>query len=152
MISAKNRIRNHLEVSQYMNISILWKTIAIWIISLEIVLVGAEARTVRMVYIEAPPFYYTDGKGNPQGFLIELMRKVADKAGYGLETISFPAKRMAYKLINGEADIWLGVSAIPAFKGKTLIGNSEIINVVLNIYYLGDRQALFDKKDFPENP
>ena len=116
--------------------------------SFRTVLTTAEARTIRMVYIEAPPFYYTDEKGSPQGFLIDLMRQVVQKAGYELETFSFPTKRMAYMLINGKADVWLGVSEINDFKCNTLIGKIDIINVVLNIYFIGNKKPLLNKGDF----
>ena len=128
--------------------SIILKIVLIWIFFFGIVMNAAEAKTIRMVYIEAPPFYFTDPNGTPHGFLIELMNQVTQKAGYELEAFSYPAKRMAYMLINGEADIWLGVSTIPDFKGRTLIGKTEVLNVVLNIYSIGNKKALLDKEDF----
>lgn len=131
-----------------MSPSLFLKILFVWIAFLGIGMTVAEANTIRMVYIEAPPFYFTDKDGRPQGILIELMNQVAKKAGYELEAFSYPAKRMAHKLIDGEADIWLGVATIPDFEGKTLIGNTELINVVLNVYYIGNKKVLLDKKDF----
>lgn len=119
----------------------------VWIILFGIVFSTAEARTIKMVYIEAPPFYFTDEQGRPQGFLFELMKQLTKQAGYELEAFSYPAKRMAYKLISGEADIWLGVSSIPEFEGQTLIGKTEITNVRLNIYYIGEKKSIRGKQD-----
>ena len=120
------------------------------IILFGIIISTAEARTIRMVYIEAPPFYFTDEKGNPQGFLFELMKQVTKQAGYELEAFSYPAKRMAYELLSGGADVWLGVATIPGFEDQTLIGKTEIINVRLNIYYIGDKKAIRSKEDFSD--
>ena len=124
--------------------------LSVWIILFGLVVSAAEARTVRMVYIEAPPFYFTDEKGSPQGFLFALMKQVTKQAGYELEAFSYPAKRMAHKLLSGEADIWLGVSTIPGFKDQTLIGETEIVNVCLYLYYIGENKAIHGKEDFSD--
>ena len=109
---------------------------------------AAGAKCLRMVYIEAPPFYYTDQDGRPQGFLYTLAKQVSEKAGYELYAVSYPAKRMAQKLINGEADLWLGATSIPLFKDNTVIGSEEIFQVRLNIYYRDEKEALSKTEDF----
>jgi len=38
-------------------------------------------QTIEMVFIESPPFYFTNPAGKPEGILIDIVDKVMKKAG-----------------------------------------------------------------------
>lgn len=102
---------------------------------------------VNVGYIEFPPVFYTDSKGKPQGILIDLVGKVIVHAGYEWKAASYPTNRMISLLVNGKIDLWVGLSTIPAFKEKTLIGQSEIMKISLCSYTIGKKPPIKTKED-----
>lgn len=108
---------------------------------------AGEARTIRMGYIEFPPVFYTDADGVAQGLLVDLARKVVPAAGYRLETVSLPVKRMANSLIRGEIDLWAGLKTLEGFEGNTFAGDSILLQICLNAYTLDQDPAISKKED-----
>ncbi len=107
----------------------------------------SSAETIRMAYIEAPPYYSSNKDGKPEGLVIDILSNVMKKAGYDWEAASYPVKRMTSMLTSGEIHLWVGLSTLPEFQGTTLIGNTELGKVTLNAYHIGDKPPIAKKED-----
>ncbi len=108
---------------------------------------AAESQTIRMGYIEFPPVFYTDANGVPQGLLVDLARQVVPAAGYQLELESLPVKRMANSLIKGDIDLWAGLKTLEGFEDNTFAGDSNLLQICLNAYTLGEVPSISKKED-----
>jgi polar amino acid transport system substrate-binding protein len=108
---------------------------------------AAEPQTLRMGYIEFTPVFYTDNDGVPQGLLVDLARQVVPAAGYKLELKSLPVKRMASSLIKGEIDLWAGLKTLEGFEENTFAGDSNLLQICLSAYTLGEVPSITTKED-----
>ncbi len=102
---------------------------------------------VKVGYVEFPPVFYTDSTGNPRGTLIELMGKVMKEAGYAWDAASYPTERMAKYLARGEIHLWVGSPSLPAFKGTTLVGATELMKIVMRSYFINDTSPIRARAD-----
>lgn len=57
----------------------------------------ASATDLQVVYLERPPYYFTD-KGQPRGFLFSLTRKILDRAGMTATYAQYPPNRILAEL------------------------------------------------------
>jgi len=108
---------------------------------------AAEPQTIRMGYIEFTPVFYTDANGVAQGLLVDLARQVVAVAGYQLELKSLPVKRMASSLIKGDIDLWAGLKTLEGFEDNTYAGESNLLQICLNAYTLGEVPSISAKED-----
>lgn len=108
---------------------------------------SAQAKKLKLGYIEFPPFTYTDEGGEPAGILIDLARTIIPDAGYEFEAFSFPVRRMASYIGSGDLDIWLGLKTLPEFTGKAYIGNSVVAELILRAYSRGEKPPILTKED-----
>ncbi|MGB1237493.1 MAG: substrate-binding periplasmic protein [Pseudomonadales bacterium] len=102
---------------------------------------------VRVGYIEFPPVFSTDLQGRPVGTLIDLTRRVLERAELSYSMHSYPTKRMIKYLIDGRVDLWVGLSTIPAFEGNTLVGDSEVEQITLQAFSLGNASPIKKRED-----
>lgn len=58
---------------------------------------AAEGPDLHVVYLERPPYYWTDN-GRPKGFLLDLTRRVFDRAGVSAVYASHPSSRILEEL------------------------------------------------------
>ncbi len=107
----------------------------------------AKAQEIAVGYIEFPPVFSTNEEGNPEGLLIDLAKMVIPKAGYRWAAHSRPTKRMANDIVNGDLDLWIGLSTLPEFENTTYIGKPVVATIELNAYWLGDKQPIRRKED-----
>lgn len=107
----------------------------------------ASSRTIKIGYVEFPPMTYTDEHGNPSGVIIDITSKTLKKAGYHWTAKSLPAKRLAKMLTNGDVQLWIGLSTLPEFKGKTYVGNSVVKKLQLRAYTIGKRKPILTTND-----
>lgn len=105
------------------------------------------AETLRLGYIEFPPYTYTTEKGEPAGLLIDLAKKVYPEAGFEFTATSYPVRRLANYIGSGDLDVWMGLKTLPEFEGKTYIGKAEIAELVLLSYTRGAKPPIFKKED-----
>ncbi len=54
---------------------------------------------------------------------------------------------MAANLSSGKIDLWLGLSTLPAFKGTTYVGESEILTVSMQSFSLPGKPFLKSQQD-----
>ncbi len=106
-----------------------------------------HAITLKLGYIEFPPFTYTDDKGKPAGILIELAQKVYPEAGCDFVAVSYPVRRLASYIGSGDLDIWMGLKTLPEFEGKSYIGKSVIAELVLRAYTRGKKPPILSQAD-----
>lgn len=105
------------------------------------------AETLRLGYIEFPPYTYTTETGEPAGLLIDLAKKVYPEAGFDFTATSYPVRRLANYIGSGDLDIWMGLKTLPEFEGKTYIGKAEIAELVLLSYTRGSKPPILKKED-----
>jgi polar amino acid transport system substrate-binding protein len=108
---------------------------------------NASAITLRLGYIEFPPFTYTDEAGKPAGILIDLAKKTYPAAGYEFTAVSLPVRRLASYIASGDLDIWMGLKTIPEFEGKAYVGKSVIAELVLRAYTRGKKPPIYTQND-----
>lgn len=107
---------------------------------------GVQASTVKIGYIEFPPVFSTQN-GKPEGYLIDLADMVLTRAGYQWTAQSFPTKRMVQELVDGGIHLWIGLSTLPQFRDKTLIGSSKVAEISLRAYTVGKKPPIVKKED-----
>lgn len=107
----------------------------------------SDTQEITVGYIEFPPVFSTNEAGEPEGLLIDLAAMVIPKAGYRWKAHSLPTKRMANNIVNGDLDLWIGLSTLPEFKNTTYIGKPVVSTIELNAYWLGDKPAILSKED-----
>lgn len=94
----------------------------------------SEARTLKVGYIEFPPVFYTNDKGNPEGILIDLASKIIPEAGYEWQAFSYPVKRMAGYIVSGKLDLWIGLNTIPVFENNAYKSSIKVHEITLKVY------------------
>ncbi len=105
--------------------------------------ITAPKRKLRMAYTDFPPFLEVTPEG-PKGILIDQAKKVVSHAGYELELVYVPFKRMPNELSSGSVDIWLGFTHYKEFKSTTFIGSKSIASLELMTYALGQDISVKD--------
>ncbi|WP_426415394.1 substrate-binding periplasmic protein [Aestuariirhabdus sp. LZHN29] len=105
----------------------------------------AESRLM-LGYVEFPPFFYTDARGEPRGEIIDMARKVAELAGYELSAASFPPKRLEKNLVEGRIDLWIGLDTFARMKANTLSSKTVVSTIELRAYHEADMAPIGDLK------
>lgn len=108
---------------------------------------SAMSQTIKIGYIEFPPMTYTDQQGKPSGIIIDITAKTLEKAGYQWTARSLPTKRMAKMLTEGDIQLWIGLSTLPEFKGKTYVGNSVVKKLIFRAYTIGENKPILKQED-----
>ncbi len=121
--------------------------IVVFVFFLTSISLAEDKRTIKMGYIEFFPETYTTESGQPAGYFYEMMIKTAQKAGYNLTAKSYPTKRLIRMLIDGELDIWPGLSTLAPLKETTLVGTSIIGELQLRAYTVGKKEPILKKED-----
>ncbi len=98
----------------------------------------AANQPVLLGYAEFLPFTYTDSEGRPQGSLIEMVRTVAAGAGLDLETRAVPAPSLYPAIADGSLHLFMGLTTPPEFQGTTLVGESVIARIELDVYAMDE--------------
>lgn len=113
-------------------------------ISFQAFAVEAEASpaTLRIAYVEFPPYTYRNSEGEAAGSVIEITRKVVAEAGYRPHFIHLPVSRAYLYLGSGEVDVWPGLSRIPALHDDVLESWSSPMPVHLSAWYLAPTPPL----------
>lgn len=108
------------------------------------------AETLRLGYIEFPPYTYTKENGEPAGILIDLAKKVYPEAGFDFTATSYPVRRLANYICSGDLDVWMGLKTLPEFEGKTYTGKAVITELVLLSYTRGSKPPIHKKEDLSD--
>ncbi len=111
---------------------------------------NAARKTINVGYIEFPPVFYTNQQGKAAGSLIRLTRKVLENAGFQMQAHTYPTNRMIKQITQGKIDLWVGLATIPQFTGNTLIGESEVMEITLQSYSIGNKSSINTQQDLNE--
>ncbi len=65
----------------------------------------AASRSVVYGMVELRPLFFRDGRGNFQGFFVDLLQAVAQREGWDLSFVSAPGETIVARLASGEIDI-----------------------------------------------
>ena len=108
----------------------------------------AENRTLRVGYLDFPPYLYRNDAGEADGIFVNLTRQVAAEAGYQLEFQFLPAARAYQYLETGRIDLWQGFVDDPTLKDLVLESMARPINVEYGVWYLHDTPEPLRFTDF----
>lgn len=97
---------------------------------------GAADRTLKVAYVEFPPLSYRDEYGKAAGTMVDITRKVAEKAAYELKFVYLPVSRVYLYLRNGKVDLWMGMTNIPSLSMEVLESWVSPLLVRLSAWYL----------------
>ena len=107
----------------------------------------AISQPIKIGYIEFPPMTYTDEHGHAAGIIIDITSKTLKEAGYQWTARSLPAKRLALMLAKGDVQLWIGLSTLPEFEGKTYIGKSVVEKLTLRAYTTNINKPILKQED-----
>ncbi|WP_148864700.1 substrate-binding periplasmic protein [Marinobacter fonticola] len=96
----------------------------------------SQRPTLRIGYVEFPPYEFQDAQGNAAGSFIELTRRVAAEAGYRTEFIYLPPSRLYLYLREGRIDVWPGLTYIPTLQDHVLVSESIPLRIELSAWHL----------------
>lgn len=98
--------------------------------------------TLRVAYVEFPPYTYQNIDGNPAGTFIDVTRKVVKEAGYEAEFVYLPISRVYLYLVNGRIDVWVGLTHVPKLLDDVLESRITPVSAQLSAWYRSDTGAL----------
>ncbi len=90
---------------------------------------------------------FTNAEDKPDGILIAMADKVLSRLDYGWEAHSYPAKRLAKSMANGQIDLWIGLSTLPEFEGTTYVSKTIVTKLFLNAYTIGNNPPIHSSAD-----
>ncbi|MEE2763326.1 MAG: transporter substrate-binding domain-containing protein [Pseudomonadota bacterium] len=94
-----------------------------------------SGQTLRIAYVEFPPYTYRNAAGNADGTMIDITRKVVREAGYVPDFIYLPVSRVYLYLKNGQIDVWPGLTQIPSLDGEVLESWVSPMSTQLSVFY-----------------
>ena len=94
--------------------------------------------SVHVGYYEFPPYSYTDSRGQPQGAILQLSKRLLEHAGYRAELRSYPSARLYHALQDGSVQIWPGAPGKTELREHTLETRTQLGEIVLNLYFRRD--------------
>ncbi|MBO9667101.1 MAG: transporter substrate-binding domain-containing protein [Bdellovibrio sp.] len=110
------------------------------------VTVSTPQRTLRIMFIEIPPFY-TSVQGTPSGYVYKIAVNAVKAAGFKPEAHIVPLKRLGLEIAEGNADIWVGPSTFPEFKNKAYIGTKPVAHLKLATWSFGQTLDIKNLED-----
>lgn len=101
--------------------------------------------TLRLLCAEFKPFFYTDFDGQVKGILVKLGTDIISTAGYDLEYVIQPPKRVPIALDEGNVDVWVGLTDI--LKEVSYVGDSVVATMNFTSYTIGPKQSIKSPQD-----
>jgi polar amino acid transport system substrate-binding protein len=122
-------------------------TLALWALIASWCSLPAVGQTLKLGYIEFPPFTYTAENNTPAGLFIDLANHIFPHTGLSFTAESYPVRRLASYIGSGDLDVWMGLATLPEFTGKAHIGKTPIAALVLRAYTRGKKPPIRVKED-----
>lgn len=107
----------------------------------------SDRPTLRVGFVEFPPFKYADENGKASGPWVEMTERVASKAGYGVDWVELPIARIYRYLKGGEIDLWPGVADIPYLEGHVYESSVTPMRVRLLAFRKAERDPVDGLED-----
>lgn len=106
----------------------------------------AHAKEVlRLLCAEFKPFFYTDLDGQVKGILIKLGTDIISTAGYDVDYIIQPPKRIPLALGDGTVDVWIGLTDI--LNEVSYIGDNVVATMDFTNYTIGPKEVIKSPED-----
>ena len=107
-----------------------------------------EERTpLRVLYLEFPPYYYTNSEGNPDGFLLKKADELFRQAGIAPNYISVPAKQILMEMHGLNPICSIGWFRTPGREKYAKFSRIFYQNRPLQALFIKDNKAYFYGKD-----
>ncbi len=101
-------------------------------------------QTITLGYTDFKPAYYRNDSEQPEGYIIDLARKVIISAGYNIDFKYYPIKRLRQNLVEGDIDLWITVKE--GMPEKEVLISPPITTVSFNAYTF-DKDLKVTSKD-----
>lgn len=77
-------------------------------------------------FAEFYPYFWTDYRGEQQGYMLDLAKQITSSAGYEIKAISLPAKRFLHMAAAGEIDFWFGFKNIGKYQEQVIMSSIPV--------------------------
>lgn len=101
------------------------------------------AQPLGVLYFEYPPYYQTLPDGRATGLIVDLARKVFDKAGVDAEFRFVPVKRILHDIQTGEPVASLGWFKTPEREEFARFSLPIYVNRPVGVFFLREKEELF---------
>ena len=95
---------------------------------------AAAERDVRVAITELKPSLYTNDRGEPEGFFVDIIEDVAAKEGWNVIWVSGSVSRSWERLSAGEIDMMPAVTRTPEREKLYDFGNESALSVWSQVY------------------
>lgn len=103
-------------------------------------------RSIKVYYLEFPPYYFTYENRSPGGFLLEKARRVFLRAGIEPEFESRPAKRILQQMDSQSPCASIGWFITPEREEYAVFSQGIYQNQPLQVVYNKEDEVLFEDK------
>jgi signal transduction histidine kinase len=109
---------------------------------------GQDRDSLRAVYIEIPPYSFTNSNGDASGFAVDVMREVAKRAGFDVSFRSVVNIEQAMNEVSeGRADVFPAMGST-AERREVFDFSGPLITARLSFYARADHAPNIDPDDF----
>lgn len=102
---------------------------------------GQSERILTIGYYDFPPSIYTDEQGEVRGPLVELIKGMFARSGYGYHFKQLPIARLYSQLRDGSIDLWAGAPNKEELSEYVVNARQQLSVVALNLYHLPETPA-----------
>lgn len=106
-----------------------------------------ESSSLRVLYLEFPPYYYTNSNGEPDGFLLKKADELFRHAGFEPEYVSASAKQILLEMHSIEPKYSIGWFKTPQREAFAKFSKPFYQNHPLHVLFLKEHAARFEGKE-----
>lgn len=94
-----------------------------------------------------PPFYVINKDQTASGIYLDIMERTLQHAGLDYRLDIYPTKRLYRNLGSGETHVFFGIKGSPEYHDNVLYSDTEISQIQMRIYAIGDTPLPKTKED-----
>ena len=125
----------------------LWKNILRFLSAILLLPSVSPAQPLEVLYFEYPPYYHALPDGRATGLIVDLARRVFEKAGVEAEFRFVPAKRILHDIQTGHHVASLGWFKTPEREEFARFSLPIYINRPVGVFFLREKEELFRPYD-----
>lgn len=103
---------------------------------------NVSANSLRVAYVDAPPYSYQDAERNAQGMLIDAYREIILAIGKQPEFIYLPHRRQIDFIEKGKVDTWAGQKNSQVNDDLFLVSESPLFLMEMQVYWKEGSQSI----------
>lgn len=92
-------------------------------------------QTVRIAFIDVPPYAYQNQEQQPKGKLIERFKEIMSAIDMEIEFIHLPHRRLVQFIEAGNVDVWAGLKQSRIKQDISFISNTPLFTMKLEAYW-----------------